>query len=253
MAETRAKTTAQASGVARVALHISDGRVERVAITPPPVPDLTAIMRGRAADSVPPLVRLMFPICGAAHEAACAGAIAAAQGRAAEGVAEHRNAVLIAEIALAHAMRAALYWPPALGCDADPAAMAGVVRVGADYRGGPAPETAQKLAEALRFAVFSNTAFDVSGMSALRDWAHEADAVSAQAVRTAATLPLRDPVTAKLAAASPEWFAARLAADPAFAAQPDVDGMPAETGPFAALKAEDAEIAVRNGPFSDEF
>ena len=55
-------------------------------------------------------------------------------------------------------------------------------------------------------------------------------------------------MTAKLAAAPAEWFAARLTADPAFAGRPDVDGMPAETGPFAALKAEDAEIAVRNGP-----
>ncbi len=247
MAERRAEA-ALTGGVAWIALHVADGRVARVAITPPPVPDLTAIMRGREAAAVPPLVRLMFPICGAAHEAACAGAIAAAQGRVAEGAAQHRDAVLIAEIALAHAMRATLYWPPALGYAADPSAMAGVVRAGADYRDGPAPETARSLVEALRFAVFADAAFDVTGMAALAAWAHEADAVSAQAVRAAASLPLRDPETAKLAAASPEWFAARLAADHAFAARPEVEGLPAEAGPFAALDAQDAKVAAQHGP-----
>ena len=84
-------------------------------------------------------------------------------------------------------MRAALYWPPALGRDADPAAMAGVVHAGADYRGGPSPETARALAGALRFAVFADAAFDATEMAALANWAQRSDAAGAQAVRAAAS------------------------------------------------------------------
>lgn len=247
MTEPLAQTIIETSGVARIGLRIADGRICGVELSPPATPDLGVMLRGREGATVPALVRLIFPICGAAHEIACARAIAAAQGAEASDR-PGDAAALAAEMALSHAMRATLYWPPAVGDAPEPTAMAGVVKAAAAYRAAPGPETARALAAALRFAVFGESDFDAGDLRALAAWAQVADAPGARISRAVAKLRLREPVTAKLAQAPAAWFGARLAGNAEFAAQPDVDGIPGETGAFARLDPGDVQTASAHGP-----
>lgn len=229
----------------RLRLVIADERIAAVEVhNRRPVGAVGALV-GKSPDRIPSLLRRLFPVCGHAHASACEQAIAAARG---ESTAALRHVPhLLAEMAIAHAWRVLIDWAVLLGRAPGAAALQRVRDAARRLGEKPDEAHAANLAEALGRAVFGPYQPTVPE---LPDWSAVTDQVAGELIRAVATESVAPPVTRLLSQLTPEWFVARLAADTTFAARPNADGLPAETGPYAACSVAERELFDRNGPLA---
>ena len=221
-------------------------------------------LAGLSEAQAPALVRRLLPVCGWAQGVACLSALEAATGRVVDpGTHAARALLLAAESAASQIWRAALDWPAVLGTapdlasvrDARTALRALIAALWPD--GGvldPAakalpPQVAmgpsQALAELLDRAVLAGAPAGTTSMAA---WVGRSHAARARMVRSAAEQWPQGDLPAVTAVPKAEWFAARLAADPAFCQTPERDGTAAEFGAIATLTAPDHAFCAGFGP-----
>jgi len=102
-------------GTAEVILTLAGGAVEAVRIRSDGRARAVAALERGTADAAPALARLLFPVCGIAHEVALSHAIIAASEHSEPVPTADRSAgQVLAEAAVAHVWRAAIDWPAAL-------------------------------------------------------------------------------------------------------------------------------------------
>lgn len=256
----------------RLHLAVAESRIAEVGIENRRPFGLLSVLIGRPAAEAPDLLRRLFPICGWAHAIACRHAITAAEdARHAATDAGDRDR-LRAELAVAHAWRSLIDWRTLLGLEPELAPLRRVVANAGHLRAAhaSAPGAAlNALAEALEQAVFGSTPPPDAGAQTLIDWTRSTQSPAADLLAAVADSPLAiaaHPRTHLLSMSEadrldaglqtepeavvkgPDWFAARLAADPDFGRQPTVDGMPTEVGAYADCPAGDRQRFDQAGP-----
>ena len=187
------------AGRVDIALRQQDGRVVEVDLRVAR-PTAAAAMRGRSADEAQRLLPMLYSICGVAQGAAARLAVAAARGEAA---APQVDAAVLAEARREHLWRLLLDWPALLGL----------------------PSEEALLAEALRR--LKDGSFEGWREGALRAPLDRVDAALARFDGEAMPARMLPVLNAE------QTWAAWPRLDAGFAAMPQWQGQPAETGALA--------------------
>ncbi len=104
-----------------IRLEVAESTIHRVTITPRKSTGAASFLQGMDATDVPPRIGGIFSLCAQAQTIAALTAIETALGIPARpGVSAARDALRMAEMLTQVAMRLSLYWPHALGLQADP-------------------------------------------------------------------------------------------------------------------------------------
>ena len=228
-------------------------------------PRAVAALVGRRTDEAVRLAPLLFSLCGTAQALAVARACEAALGIDAGAQETARNLLTDAEALDSHGWQAVVEWPARLGAPPRPAALRGLRQAvsavmpalypGKDGLrpggGGLRPDAA-----ALRDALDRMNGWLAAEVFAgapprdADDLARWAGLGASDAARLAARLLHPELAswgaggTSLLRESRPDWFAAALAGDPAFAARPRHDGGPALTGPLERQAAHPLVVSV---------
>lgn len=223
-----------AEGTLSIELGVARGRVARVAASSTRPVTASRVLAGRGPADVLRLVPLLFPVCGTAQGVACARAIEAATGRAVDPRVEAaREVACLAEAASSDLLQLALAWREAAQAAPDAeAAREGRSRaseIASALLGTEGAPTDAAVAQAARAA---------EALAATLETLASGDAPLVTAVLAAD----RADFGARSRDAAPSFdlsaVAARLAADPAFAARPDLAGAPLDA----------TALAVASGP-----
>lgn len=260
--------TSPAEGSVSVRLWL-DGETGAVAIGRAEVaarrPRAVAALVGRRAEEAVRLAPLLFSLCGTAQGLAVARACEAALGIDAAAQETARRLLTDAEALDSHGWQAVVEWPARLGAPPRPAGLRGLrqavsavmpalypAKDGLRPGGGVLRPDAAALRDALarmenwlEAEVFAGP--PPRDADDLARWARRG---AGDAARLAARL--LDPDLAGwgaggvplLSESAPDWFAAALAGDPAFAARPRHDGGPALTGPLERQAAHPLVVSV---------
>jgi hypothetical protein len=235
----------------RLDATIADGRLTALRLTTTRLGGVAGVLAAQPLAEVPPLLSRLFPLCGTAHALAGLAAIEAALGVVvAPTQRAYRDLLLLAEHGAALAWRIMMDWPPLLGAAPDAAGCAAVRRdvsalaTGENWAqvGGarlrPDRAALGPVVADLRArlgALFPEAADRAPSWAGLQQALADGASVPARLIALARAVavygahdrPLLPPRGA-------DWFAARLAADPAFGSAPTCDGTPAEVGALAA-------------------
>jgi hypothetical protein len=238
------------AGELAIDLVTHDGAVTKVDIdsTRPQVAD--RLLTGRPAEAAVALVPQLFAVCGRAQGIAAELALAAARGDMHDEAARQTERVrrIETEIAQEYLWRALLDWPQAVGAPADAGVLAELRRALAVDPAGLHEATRASLRHVAEQAVFGGDAaawFAQQHVSGFEIWIARGATAAARFVgavqregarhgapRDADAVPLLPPTASE---AQLRALGAALAADPAFAQRPSLDGRPAETGAVSRL------------------
>jgi uptake hydrogenase large subunit len=219
------------------------------------------VLAGKSIDEALRLVPLLFPVCGRAQVIAGVRAVEAARGDAHDGLLDAaRDLLVMAEQAGSLAWRVAIDWAPLVGREADPASVALARKAAQDIRFalyGDAPfdvpgvNTLRLDRERLGAAVailrrqLSALFPEAIDLTDLRELSQILRGLTPAKASIPALVILEAQRLADGLQGShdgeffdsfdPVWFGERLSCLEDFAAQPTVDGIPAEVGPLAAI------------------
>lgn len=228
-------------------------------------PRAVAALIGRRAEEAVRLAPLLFSLCGTAQGLAVARACEAALGIDAAAQETARRLLTDAEALDSHGWQAVVEWPARLGAPPRPAGLRGLrqavsavmpalypAKDGLRPGGGVLRPDAAALRDAL--ARMENwleaEVFAGPPPRDADDLARWAGRSASDAARLAARLLEPDLAgwgaggVPLLSESAPDWFAAALAGDPAFAARPRHDGGPALTGPLERQAAHPLVVSV---------
>lgn len=240
-----------------IRLTLAGGEVTAVGIGSRGALGAARVFAGKAPERVPELARSLFAVCGQAQGVAAKAALEAARGSVPDPATYRtREAVLLGELAREHLTRILLVWPPALG--RAPAAAPVREARAVPQRAAEADDwaaLAAELAALLRRWVLgaeSEEFLALGEAGELRAWIRRA---ADNAPAPAYLRHLEEAGWAGLGGAAAPWlpdFAAealeaRLGGPDgeAFAARPDWQGGPRETGPLARAGSAPPVAAAR--------
>jgi uptake hydrogenase large subunit len=220
-------------GALALKVTTSAGRVVDLDVRSSRLVRAASALAGRSPSDVLRLVPLLFPVCGMAQTVACARAIESAVGRAeSPALGAARELLCLAEAAASHVWQLAIAWREAAGVASD----AGSVRVarlavGAIARGLFATD-------AMGSTLREEPARDelrarIAELVALLDALTGSDVPLVEAVRGAGRAGFGASTTRAVATLDAAAVAMRLAADPAFAERPELDGEPVDPSAYA--------------------
>lgn len=244
-------------------LHVrwNGNRFDGVSLTSARPIGVMKVLAGKTIEEALRLVPLLFPVCGRAQVIAGLRAVEAARCDSPDVMLDAaRDLLVMAEQAGSLAWRVAIDWAPLIGREADPATVAVARKAAQDVRFalfGDAPfdqpgvnalaidrarlGSAVAILKRQLGALFPE-AFDLGDLRELSRLLRGLDpskasipaAIVIEAQRLAEAVPGSHDVEF-FDGFDPIWFGERLAYCDDFAAQPTVDGIPAEVGPLAAI------------------
>ncbi len=214
---------------------------------------------GCTLDEALRLLSTLFPVCGTAQTLAGLAAAETATGRIAAPAVHHaRRSLVVSEMLTSQVWRFAVDWHALADLPVDLTVVKSVRDTLAglahdlfgevDWRHPGGGETAGRIGQAidrvnragrsLRRQILGPATASLDSVDAVELWAAQGETAAALLVREALAPPMRTVGThglPMLSKTDPQWFGAHLEGDPLFGVAPSVDGLPAETGPFATL------------------
>ena len=216
-----------------VKLAVRNRRVAEVEIASTRLVRPARALSGRPPEEVLALVPLLFPVCGIAHGVACARALEAALGRTPDPKLEAaRETMCLGEAAVAHAWQLAIAWPEAAGAPGDTESVRTARRALTAL--ARALFGKDQLAPALRpDPAIEDAKGAVTTLVALLDMLTAREAPLLACVKRAEQAGFGVSPTPTVAALDVAATGALLAADPAFAAHPELEGGPVDVSAYA--------------------